>query len=383
MVEHHPSSNPILPPAIIGVVGGGQLGRMLALAARAMGYRVRALCPDLDPPVAAAAEVVRAAYDDEAAVATFLDGLGVLTWEFENVPAALAAAAEMRGIPVRPAGRVLQVTQDRLREKRFLQAASLPLPLWQAVDSLSALETGLRLVGSPAVLKTAAFGYDGKGQVKIDAATEAAAAWQAIGGQPAVLEAFVPFVLELSVVAARGLHGEFVHWGAIENRHKDHILDLSVAPARVSPALAWDAVALARRVLEALDVVGVLCVELFVTADGQLLINELAPRTHNSGHLTIEASPTSQFAQQIRAICGLPLGDSRIRGGAAMANLLGDCWADGEPDWAAALAVPGVTLHLYDKHEARPGRKMGHLTAVAATADEALRRVVAAREGLR
>ena len=383
MVEHHPSSNPILPPAIIGVVGGGQLGRMLALAARAMGYRVRALCPDLDPPVAAAAEVVRAAYDDEAAVATFLEGLEVLTWEFENVPAALAAAAEARGIPVRPAGRVLQVTQDRLCEKRFLQAASLPLPLWQAVDSLSALETGLRLVGRPAVLKTAAFGYDGKGQVKIDAATEAAAAWQAIGGQPAVLEAFVPFVLELSVVAARGLHGEFVHWGAIENRHKDHILDLSVAPARVSPALAWDAVALARRVLEALDVVGVLCVELFVTADGQLLINELAPRTHNSGHLTIEASPTSQFAQQIRAICGLPLGDSRIRGGAAMANLLGDCWADGEPDWAAALAVPGVTLHLYDKHEARPGRKMGHLTAVAATADEALRRVVAAREGLR
>ena len=383
MVEHHPSSNPILPPAIIGVVGGGQLGRMLALAARTMGYRVRALCPDLDPPVAAAAEVVRAAYDDEAAVATFLEGLEVLTWEFENVPAALAAAAEARGIPVRPAGRVLQVTQDRLREKRFLQAAGLPLPLWQAVDSLAALETGLRLVGSPAVLKTAAFGYDGKGQVKIDAATEAAAAWQAIGGQPAVLEAFVPFVLELSVVAARGLHGEFVHWGAIENRHKDHILDLSVAPARVSPALAWDAVALARRVLEALDVVGVLCVELFVTADGQLLINELAPRTHNSGHLTIEASPTSQFAQQIRAICGLPLGDSRIRGGAAMANLLGDCWADGEPDWAAALAVPGVTLHLYDKHEARPGRKMGHLTAVAATADEALRRVVAAREGLR
>ena len=383
MVEHHPSSNPILPPAIIGVVGGGQLGRMLALAARAMGYRVRALCPDRDPPVAAAAEVVRAAYDDEAAVATFLEGLEVLTWEFENVPAALAAAAEARGIPVRPAGRVLQVTQDRLREKRFLQAAGLPLPLWQAVDSLAALETGLRLVGSPAVLKTAAFGYDGKGQVKIDAATEAAAAWQAIGGQPAVLEAFVPFVLELSVVAARGLHGEFVHWGAIENRHKDHILDLSVAPARVSPALAWDAVALARRVLEALDVVGVLCVELFVTADGQLLINELAPRTHNSGHLTIEASPTSQFAQQIRAICGLPLGDSRIRGGAAMANLLGDCWADGEPDWAAALAVPGVTLHLYDKHEARPGRKMGHLTAVAATADEALRRVVAAREGLR
>lgn len=378
-----PQPRPILPPALIGVVGGGQLGRMLALAARAMGYRVRALCSDVDPPVAAAAEVVRAAYDDEVAIAAFLDGVAVLTWEFENVPASLAAAAEARGIPVRPSGQVLHVTQDRLREKRFLQEAGLPLPEWRAVASAVDLEAALRAIGRPAVLKTAAFGYDGKGQVKLAADTDAAEAWQAIGARPAVLEAFVPFVLELSVVAARGVDGAFAHWGVIENRHRDHILDLSIAPARVPPALAWEAESLARRVLEALDVVGVLCIELFLTTEGRLLVNELAPRTHNSGHLTIEASPTSQFEQQVRAICGLPLGDSRIRGGAAMANLLGDRWSDGEPDWAAALAVPGLTLHLYDKHEARPGRKMGHLTAVAETAAEALRRVVAAREGLR
>lgn len=378
-----PQPRPILPPALIGVVGGGQLGRMLALAARAMGYRVRALCPDVDPPVAAAAELFRAAYDDEAAIAAFLDGLAVLTWEFENVPASLAAAAEARGIPVRPAGQVLHVTQDRLREKRFLQDAGLPLPEWRAVASAADLDAALRAIGRPAVLKTAAFGYDGKGQVKLAADTDATEAWQAIGAQPAVLEAFVPFVLELSVAAARGVDGAFAHWGVIENRHRDHILDLSIAPARVPPALAWEAESLARRVLEALGVVGVLCIELFLTTEGRLLVNELAPRTHNSGHLTIEASPTSQFEQQVRAICCLPLGDSRIRGGAAMANLLGDRWADGEPDWAAALAVPGLTLHLYDKHEARPGRKMGHLTAVAETAAEALRRVVAAREGLR
>jgi 5-(carboxyamino)imidazole ribonucleotide synthase len=381
MAEPHRQAIP--PPALIGVVGGGQLGRMLALAARSMGYRVRALCPDANPPVAAAAEWMRAAYDDQAAISAFLDGVAVLTWEFENVPAELAAAAAARGIPVRPSGQVLHVSQDRLREKRFLQGAGLPLPEWRPVASAAELDAALRAIGRPAVLKTAAFGYDGKGQVKLSADVDASEAWQAIGAQPAVLEAFVPFALELSVVAARGLDGAFAHWGAIENRHRDHILDLSIVPARVAPVVAWEAVALARRVMEALDVVGVLCVEFFLTVDGRLLVNELAPRTHNSGHLTIEASPTSQFEQQIRAICGLPLGDCRIRGGAAMANLLGERWTGGEPDWAAALAVPGLKLHLYDKAEPRPGRKMGHLTAVADTATEALRRVVAAREGLR
>lgn len=383
MVEPLQASRTILPPAVIGIVGGGQLGRMLALAARRMGYRVRALCPDADPPVTAAAEVIRAGYDDPFAVADFLDGVAVLTWEFENVPAALAAAAEARGIPVRPAGGVLHITQDRLREKHFLQEAGLPLPAWRAVDSLATLEAALGAVGRPAVLKTAAFGYDGKGQAKLTADTDAAEAWKAIGSQPAVLEAFVPFDLELSVVAARGADGAFAHWGAIENRHRNHILDLSIAPARVPAAVAWEAVTLARRVLEALDVVGVLGVELFLTAAGRLLVNELAPRTHNSGHLTLEASPTSQFEQQVRAICGLPLGDSRIRGGAVMANLLGDAWDGGEPDWAAALTMPGVTLHLYDKHSPRSGRKMGHLTAVAGSVEEALRRAVGAREALR
>ena len=376
------SCRPILPPATIGIVGGGQLARMLALAARPMGYRPRVLCPEADPPAAGVAEHHRGGYDDAAAVARFLDGLAVLTWEFENVPSSLAQAAEAAGVPVRPKGGVLALTQHRLREKAALQAAGVATAPWRAVRSQGDLVAAIAQLGLPAVLKTAAFGYDGKGQRRIDRAEEAPAAWRAIGEQEAVLEAFVDFRLELSVMGARGLDGSFAHWGAIENRHARHILDLSLAPARVPAGVAEDAVALTRRILEALDLVGVMGVELFLTRDDRLLVNELAPRTHNSGHLTIEGSPTSQFQQQIRAICGLPLGDSRIRGGAAMANLLGEVWEGGPPDWTAALAVPGVALHLYDKQEPRPGRKMGHLTAVAETVEEARARVLAARGGL-
>lgn len=373
---------PILPPATIGIVGGGQLARMLALAARPMGYRPRILCPEADPPAAAAAEQVRGAYEDRAAVARFLDGLAVLTWEFENVPASLAEAAEAAGIPVRPEGAVLLQTQNRLREKGLLREAGIPTAPWRAVRSPADLAAGLKDLGLPAILKTAAFGYDGKGQARLDSLDEAAAAWRAVGEREAVLEGFVDFRLELSVMGARGLDGSFAHWGVIENQHRRHILDLSIAPARVPEAVAAEAVALARRILEALDVVGVLGVELFLTRDDRLLVNELAPRTHNSGHLTIEASPTSQFEQQIRAICGLPLGEGGIRGGAAMANLLGEAWEGGPPDWSKALALPGIKLHLYDKHEPRPGRKMGHLTATAGTAEEAMRRVLAARDGV-
>ncbi len=373
---------PILPPATIGIVGGGQLARMLALAARPMGYRPRILCPEADPPAAAAAEQVRGAYEDPAAVARFLDGLAVLTWEFENVPASLAEAAEAAGIPVRPEGAVLLQTQNRLREKGLLREAGIPTAPWRAVRSPADLAAGLKDLGLPAILKTAAFGYDGKGQARLDSLDEAAAAWRAVGEREAVLEGFVDFRLELSVMGARGLDGSFAHWGVIENQHRRHILDLSIAPARVPEAVAAEAVALARRILEALDVVGVLGVELFLTRDDRLLVNELAPRTHNSGHLTIEASPTSQFEQQIRAICGLPLGEGGIRGGAAMANLLGEAWEGGPPDWSKALALPGIKLHLYDKHEPRPGRKMGHLTATAGTAEEAMRRVLAARDGV-
>src|SRR6185436_9848165 len=226
---------------------------------------------------------------------------------------------------------------------------------------------GLQRLGYPAVLKTAGYGYDGKGQSLIAGPDDAAPALAALDGQDAILEAFVAFEREVSVVAARGLDGAFAHYGVVENAHQDHILDLTTAPAPVTPAVARQAVEIARDVLDAMDVVGVLCVEFFLTADDRLLVNELAPRPHNSGHFTVDACLTSQFEQQLRAVCGLPLGSTEQLRPAAMANLLGDLWQAGEPNWAAACAVPDVKIHLYGKRDARPGRKMGHLTALAAT----------------
>jgi 5-(carboxyamino)imidazole ribonucleotide synthase len=244
------------------------------------------------------------------------------------------------------------------------------------------LQQAARDLGLPAVLKTAGFGYDGKGQYRIKTAQDFAAAWEAVGEQEAVLEAFIDFQCEISVVAARGGDGAFVHYGAVENQHRNHILDVSIAPARIRPEIAREAIELARAVLEKLEVVGVLCVEFFVHENGRLLINELAPRPHNSGHFSFDANLTSQFEQQLRAVCGLPLGDTRQFGPAAMANLLGDIWDRGEPDWAAAVGVPTVKLHLYGKAEPRPGRKMGHLTAVAPTLEQALADVERARRSL-
>jgi 5-(carboxyamino)imidazole ribonucleotide synthase len=372
----------ILPGSAIGVLGSGQLGRMFAIAARRMGYRVHVLSPDTDTPAGQVADVeVAAAYDDLDAVRAFASGVSVVTFEFENVPAATAAAAQERA-PVRPGGGVLHVCQQRLREKGFLAAAGLPVPDFVAVRSADDLRAGLGRVGTPAVLKTAAFGYDGKGQAQVGSLAEAEAAWAAVGRQECILEAFVDFEREVSVVAARGLDGSFAHFGVIENAHRRHILDVSVSPAPVAPAVFGGAVALARAVLEELDVVGLLCVEMFLTRGGSLLINELAPRTHNSGHLTVDACVTSQFEQQLRAVCGLPLGSTEPLRPAAMANLLGDLWSAGEPDWAAACAFSDVKLHLYGKAEARPGRKMGHLTALAATTGEARERVLAARNAL-
>lgn len=377
------SSSPLLPGATIGVFGSGQLGRMLGLAARAMGYRFATFSPEVDSPAGQVADCeVAAAYDDEAAVRGFVRAVDVVTFEFENVPAHVARIAANEGVPVRPGGHVLHTTQQRLREKRFLQQAGVPVPPFREVNSADELRRALGEVGTPAVLKSAAFGYDGKGQVLVGALHEAERAWQQIGGGQAILEQYVAYSHEISVVAARAADGVFAHYGALENRHSNHILDVTVAPARVPPASAAAAVALARTILEALDVVGVLCVEMFLLPDGALLINELAPRPHNSGHLTIDAAATSQFEQQARAVCGLPLGQTALRP-AAMANLLGDLWQNGEPDWAAALAVPGVKLHLYGKKEPRAGRKMGHLTAVAASADEAEALVLRARAALR
>jgi len=373
----------VIPPgSTIGVLGSGQLGRMFAIAARRMGYRVHTLSPDYDTPTGQVADrEVQAAYDDLDAVRDFARGVDVVTFEFENVSAAATEAAAEHA-PVRPAGSVLHATQHRLREKGFLAGAGFPVTPFAAVRSLGDLRAALAALGTPAVLKTAGWGYDGKGQVRIAAPGEAEAAWSALGGEEAILEAFVDFDREVSVVAARGLDGSFAHFGVIENRHHRHILDISTAPAAVPPGVEREAVAVARGILEGLGVVGVLAVEMFLTRDGRLLVNELAPRPHNSGHLTFDACVTSQFEQQLRAICGLPLGSTELLRPAAMANLLGDLWSEGEPDWEAACRLPDVKLHLYGKAAARPGRKMGHLTALAGTVEEARERVIAARAAL-
>lgn len=375
----------ILPGATIGVLGSGQLGRMFALSARKMGYRVHTFSPDRDTPTGQVADrEIVASYEDLDAVHAFAREVSAVTFEFENVPAATAGAAAEHA-PVRPSGGVLHVTQNRLREKGFLAEHGFPVAPFAPVRSREDLAAALVSIGCPAVLKTAGWGYDGKGQAVIRKASDSPAAWAALGlGETgeAVLEAFVDFTLELSVVAARGEDGAFACWGALENHHSRHILDLTVAPARVPDETAARAVSLAEEILSALGVVGVLCVELFLARDGRLLVNELAPRPHNSGHLTFDAAVTGQFEQQLRAVCGLPLGSTALYRPAAMANLLGDLWAEGEPDWAAALSFPEVKLHLYGKATARPGRKMGHLTAMGATADEAAATVLAARSAL-
>jgi len=305
----------------------------------------------------------------------------VVTFEFENVPAAsTAAAAEFA--PVRPDGQVLHTTQNRLREKTFLATNGFPVTPFRAVNSLDDLQTAAEELGLPAVLKTAAFGYDGKGQVKLRDAAQLTDAFTALRGAEGIYEAFVDFEKEVSVVAARTLTGEFRAFPVFENTHANHILDVTFAPAAIGPRFAKEAVELAGGILEKLDVVGLLTVEMFVTRDGRLLVNELAPRTHNSGHLTIDAAVTSQFEQQVRAICGLPLGSTEMLRPAAMVNLLGDLWIGGEPNWSAALRSREVKLHLYGKTEPRPGRKMGHITAMGRTIAEAQERAIAARDAL-
>jgi 5-(carboxyamino)imidazole ribonucleotide synthase len=344
-----------------------------------MGYRVHTFSPDTDTPTGQVADLeIVAPYEDLDAVRRFARQVRVVTFEFENVPAETAAAAA-ESTQVRPRGEVLHTTQNRLREKNFLASNGFPLAPFRPVRSLEDLTSGLAEIGPKAILKTAGFGYDGKGQIKIHALSAAEEAWRRMNGQECVLESWIEFEKEVSVVAVRGVDGSFVHYGVVENDHKNHILDLTRAPGRVSPELAAEAVEIARAVLEKLEVVGVLCVEFFVTTSGKLLINELAPRPHNSGHFTFDACVTSQFEQQLRAACGLPLGSTELLRPAAMSNLMGDLWDHGEPNWAAALSLPNVKLHLYGKMSARPGRKMGHLTALGETADDAVATAIAAR----
>ncbi|MEN9674241.1 MAG: hypothetical protein RIS76_137 [Verrucomicrobiota bacterium] len=375
---------PILPGAPVGVLGSGQLGRMFALAARQLGYRVHVYSPETDTPAGQVGDVeIAAPYEDLDRVREFARNVRVVTFEFENVPSATSrAAAEMA--PVRPDGNVLHVTQQRLREKTFLRDHGFPVTPFRAIRSESDLVDAARDLGLPGVLKTASFGYDGKGQQTLRSAEAIPVAYQSLRGAEGIYEAFVDFEMEISVVAARSGDGSMAVFPVFENSHARHILDLTVCPAGISPELERQATEMARGILEALKVVGLLTVELFVTRSGVLLVNELAPRPHNSGHLTLDACITSQFEQQLRAVCGLPLGSTELRQPAAMANLLGEIWdaAGGEPDWAAALSDPAVRLHLYGKSEARPGRKMGHLTATASTREEAIRRVRAARDRL-
>lgn len=384
------SRGPILPGSTVGIVGGGQLGRMLAEVAVRMGYRAAVLAPEAEPPAAAfATEHVRGEFDDVAKLQAFAATVDVITFEFENVSSeALAAAAE--ACEVRPGPAVLHATQNRAREKAFLASSGLPHVPYRQVEGVALLLPAIREVGLPCVVKTAGFGYDGKGQVVVAGRDGLAAARALAAAGPVVVEERVDLAAELSVVVARGVDGEVAAYAPFVNRHEGHVLDVTVAPFAahvdawrgVDRAAADRARDLAVQVAERLDLVGVCCVEFFLSASGELLVNEVAPRPHNSGHLTIEAAPASQFEQQLRAVCGLPLGATTLARPAAMANLLGGLWADGTPDFAAALAVPGVSLHLYGKEEARPGRKMGHLTAVADDPGEALARVLSARAAL-
>lgn len=373
---------PLLPGSTIGILGSGQLGRMLALAARNLGYRVAVYSPDTDTPAGQVADVEAVGdYLDEERLADFAQRVSVITFEFENVPS-LASEVAARHTLVRPGGHVLHTTQERLREKTFLRDHGFPTTSFREINTYADLHAAARDLGLPAVLKTASFGYDGKGQQKVFPQSDPAEVFANLKGATGIYEAFVDFEKEISVVAARTADGQFAAFPVFENRHANHILDVTFAPAAISPKLAREAVDLAAGILEKLDVVGLLTVELFVTKRGQLVVNELAPRTHNSGHLTMDACVTSQFEQQIRAVCCLPLGSTALRQPAAMANLLGDVWAKGEPNWAAALADPHIKLHLYGKAQARPGRKMGHLNACARGVDAAIARVTAARQKL-
>ncbi len=350
----------LAPGATIGILGGGQLGRMLALAAAELGFKCHIYCPDPASPAfdVAVAKTV-AAYEDEAALAAFAGAVSVVTYEFENVPVSTAAFLAGK-VPVLPGPRALGVAQDRGAEKKLMVELGIPVARFALVDGPADAVRGVAEIGAPAVLKTRRFGYDGKGQVRIEVQEDAGEAWDEIGGQPAVLEAFVPFEREISVLVVRGAGGASAVYDVVENRHEDHILATSTVPAAIAPELAQKARAIGLKIAEALDYVGLLAVEMFVVAGAggtDLLVNEIAPRVHNSGHWTQDAALVSQFENHIRAVAGWPLGSVDRHSDVVMTNLIGYA-AD---NWATIAAVPGVRLHLYGKAEVRPGRKMGHV----------------------
>ena len=348
-----------LPPgSAIGILGGGQLGRMIALAAAGIGYRCHVYCPERDAPAAeVAAHATCASYDDRAALAAFARAVDVVTLEFENIPTETVEQISAT-TPVRPGARALAVAQDRIGEKAFLNGIGIATARFAAIASADDLRRAMDEVGAPAILKTARFGYDGKGQRAIRAGSDPVAAWRGLGVDRAILEARVDFEREISVVLARGVDGGTAAFDAVENRHENGILRTSRVPARIPSEVHERARSITVRIAQALDYVGVLAVEFFVTRDGAALVNEIAPRVHNSGHWTVDACAASQFEQAVRAVCGLPLAGAGRHADAVMTNILG---AEIE-DWPRILAEPGARLHLYGKAEARPGRKMGHVT---------------------
>ncbi len=359
-----PRASPYLgSDATIGILGGGQLGRMLAMAAARLGFRCHVLCPDpASPAFDVVHRVTQADYTDKAALDRFADDVDIITYEFENVPAETAAFLSARK-PVLPDPLVLAITQDRLAEKNFVAALGIAVAPFAAAASEAEVAAALCAVGAPAVLKTRRFGYDGKGQATLRAGDDPAAAWRAIGAQPAILEAFIPFRREISVIAARGHDGRIECFDVAENEHRNHILKISRIPADVTETVAAEARRIARRIAEAFAYVGVLAVEMFVVADGAgagdaVVVNEIAPRVHNSGHWTLDGCSVSQFEQHIRAVAGWPLAVPLRKSRAEMINLIGEEIAE-HRQW---LEVPGACVHLYGKQAVRPGRKMGHVT---------------------
>ena len=351
--------SPLPPNATIGIIGGGQLGRMSALAAARLGYRCHILTPEPDSPAAqVSAGVTLGSYEDPAALRAFARAADVITFEFENVSAeGLDLLATLK--PIHPSPGILRTSQDRIAEKTFLNEAGIATADWIAVHSREDLRRAVERLGTPAVLKTTRLGYDGKGQVLLRRAADAEPGWARLNPKPLVLESFVDFACELSVIVARGETERTVAFDPVENRHRDHILDVTLAPARIPDATAAAAQAIAQQAAERLGLVGVLAVEMFLTRDGRLLVNEIAPRPHNSGHWTIDACPASQFELHVRAVAGLPLPGASRHADAAMKNLVGP---EEMQLWPAILAAPGLIPHLYGKSEAREGRKMGHVT---------------------
>ena len=378
--------NPVQPGATIGILGGGQLARMLALAARPMGYRIVVLDPDPECPAAAVAdEVIATAYGDPAGLARLADLADVVTLEFENVPSDALAALES-SVPVRPGRHVLEIARDRVLEKRFLNSVGVETAPWAPIETDDDLLRAGSDLAFPAILKTATLGYDGKGQARVANIDQAREAWQQMGRPRCVLETLVDFSMEISVIVARSPSGEQSAFAPFENQHCNSILDITIWPARIADDVGEVAVRTALEISHRIDAVGLLTVEMFVVSQtpARVIVNELAPRPHNSGHVTIEAARTSQFAQAIRAVCDLPLGDGSALSPGAMANVLGDLWPtdpSAQPNWCGALQT-GATLHLYGKREPRPGRKMGHLTALASTTDLAAELAVTARAAL-